>query len=79
MQSIKYNKENCFILNQICGIQVELQEKDKKIILCEVPTHIVIKRNEKADKVAKQALDKNDHNKTTLYRLISKHQESEKF
>ena len=29
----------------------------KKIILCEVPTHIIIKRNEAADNAAKQAID----------------------
>ena len=57
MQSIKYNKGNYSILNQIYDVLVEIQKKDKQIILCKVSAHIGIKENEEAEKVAKQALD----------------------
>ena len=50
MQSIKYNEENHLILNQICDIQVVLQNQ---IILCKVLAHIGIKGSNEAYKEAK--------------------------
>ena len=57
MQSIKYNKENHPILNQIYNILAELQAQDKKITLCKVSAHMGIIKNEEADKATKQAID----------------------
>ena len=54
MQSIEYNKENHPILNQTHDNLAELQEKDKKIIMCKVLAHMRIKGNKEA---AKEALD----------------------
>ena len=54
MQPIKYYKKNHPTLNQIFDILAELNNQDKQIILCKIPTHIKTKENEKA---AKQAID----------------------
>ena len=56
MHSIEYNKENHIIFNLLYDILAELQAQDKKIILCKVPAHMGIKRNEEADKAAKIAI-----------------------
>ena len=53
LQSIKHNKENNPILNQIYYVLLELQIQYKQIILCKIPTHIEIKGNEEADKTVK--------------------------
>ena len=48
------NKENYPILNQIYDIIAELHNQGKHITLCKVLVHIGIRRNEEADKEAKQ-------------------------
>ena len=40
IQFVEYNKDIHAILNQIYHILVELQNEDKQIILCKVPSHI---------------------------------------
>ena len=57
MLAIENNKENHPILNEIYDILVELHNQGKQITLCKVPTHIVIKGNEEADKAEKRAID----------------------
>ena len=52
MLVIKYNRENNPILNQIYNILAELHNHGKQITLCKVPAHMVIKRNQDADKAA---------------------------
>ena len=53
----KINKENCSLLNQIYEILAELQGQDKRITLCNIPTHIGIKESKEADKAVKQAIE----------------------
>ena len=57
MLDIKNNIENQPILNQIYDKLAELHNQGKKITLCKVSAHIVIKGNEEADKAAKQEID----------------------
>ena len=55
------NNNICFqkktSLNQIYDILTELHKQGKQLTLCKVPAYIGIKRNEEADKAAKQAID----------------------
>ena len=45
-QSIKFNKENHPILNQIFDMLAELKNQGKHIILRKVPVHMGIEKNE---------------------------------
>ena len=56
MLATENNRENHPILNQMYDILADLYKQGKKITLCKVPAHIVIKGNEEANKAAKQAL-----------------------
>ena len=57
MLTIENNRENHPILNQIYDILAELHNPGKRIKLCKVPAHTDIRRNEEANKAAKQAID----------------------
>ena len=57
MLTIENNRENHSILNQIYDILAQLHNQIKQITLCKNPAHIGIKRNEEADKAAKQIID----------------------
>ena len=59
-------QKNHPILNQIYGILAELH--GKQIILCKVPSHIVIKGNEMEDKTANLAIDMPGRTTTRLPR-----------
>ena len=62
MQSIKYNKENQVPNNKSHPSKTPKLRKT----MCKISTHIRIKENEEANKVAKQAIDaRNRPNKTT--------------
>ena len=57
MLTIKNNRENHPILNQIYDKVAELHKLGKQIILCKVSAHIENKGNEEADKAVKQAIN----------------------
>ena len=48
MHSIKFNKENNPILNQIYNILKKFNNQELHIILCKIPAHMGIKVNEAA-------------------------------
>ena len=53
MQSIEYNKESHLILNQIYDILADLKKQNT---LCNFPAHAEVRKNEEADKAAKQTI-----------------------
>ena len=68
MLVIENNRKNHPILNQIYDILAELYNQGKQITLCKVPAYIGIKRNEEANKAAKQTNDNQDN--ITSHRLL---------
>ena len=72
MLAIENNRENNPILNQIKDILAELHNQGKQITLYKLPVHIGIKRNKEADKAAKQAKARDDHDRTTSHLTIKR-------
>ena len=54
----------------------DLLAEGKKMMLYKVPAHIAIKGNEEAHRAANHSrYSRNNHNKTTLYRLLLDNQD----
>ena len=72
--AIENNRESNLILNPICDILADLYNQGKHL---KVPAHMETKGNEESDKTAKKAIStryvRNDHDKTTSYRLLPDH------